>query len=260
MVESRGHRGYRNPSIEEAIVEFQFARIGDWDASLSGKLHQDSHIAKNYPATPRNQKLVQWDLRFGEEGETSAVNHEINRVQLLSPDGKRVITVGDHVLGVSTLRPYDGWPNVRERVAAVLNALCATMKGGSLPPIARIGVRYINRLVIPPAEEGDLTPRYEEYFHCGPKSVASLPPTSSFLCRTTGTYGDGSLLTSIFAPYKKEPNAFLLDINITEAFGESDSMELGRVMKYVDTFHGHVTEVFEASIKKPMREILNAPG
>lgn len=260
---SEERRAYQNPSVEEAIVEFQFARVGDWDASLAGKLHQHPSIADAYPATPRNQKFFRWDLNFG-KGETSGVNHEINRVQLLSPDGKRVVTVGENVIGASTLRPYDGWESVRSRLRLIVTTLHELQAKEDAPRIQRIGVRYINRVVIPSQSDDPARPRIilGEFFNCGPREVSGLPPMmDSFLCRTSGVYGDGAKLTSTFAPIPRsqEPGrmAYLLDIDIARLFESPVAVDVEQALNQVDVLHTHVSDVFEASITDKTRGILD---
>lgn len=264
MVESRAQRAYRSPSIEEAIVEFQFARDEPWDASLSGKLHQHPLIAPHYRATPRKQRFKHFQFKVTEPQEQADVT-ETARIQLLTEDGTRVIMVGDGVIGISTLPPYDGWAAVRQRVEAVLNALAELSPGGVLPRIVRIGTRYINRIMIPGGDPlaGSSGIDVERYFNCGPRKVAGLPAAMpSFLCRTSGQYEDGARLTSTFLPYPEQNKAgriaYLLDIDVAQLPGAEAAMTIGEVMARVDVLHGHVLGVFEASITDATREVLDA--
>lgn len=264
MVESRAQRAYRNPSIEEAIVEFQFARDEPWDASLSGKLHQHPLIAPHYRATPRTQKFKHFQFKVTEAQEQADVT-ETARIQLLTEEGTRVIMVGEGVIGISTLPPYDGWAAVRQRVEGVLKALAELSPGGVLPRFGRIGTRYVNRIMIPSGDPmagmtgGDI----ERYFNCGPRRVAGLPAAMpSFLIRALSQYEDGARLTSTFAPmhrfHEVSRMAILLDIDVARGFEPATQLSVERAIEHTDRFHDRVRDVFEASITDATREVLDA--
>lgn len=252
---------YRKPPIEEAIVQFQFAPDESWDASLAGKLHQDSRIKPHYPATPRTQEFIQLNIQVNPPEHKSALSKTAEHIQLLSEDSRRIITVGDHVVGISALRPYERWSDLRERCASVLAALVDVTERSTLPALARVGVRYVNRLMIPLGTRDPQQLELESFFNCGPRDVEGLPPAMDhFVCRTSGAYEDGARLICTFAslPQFREDGrlAFLLDIDIAQQF-DGVQFEADEVLALTDRAHERIKEVFEASITSKTRRVLN---
>src|SRR5690349_3311454 len=108
MAGAASRRVYRNPPIEEALVEFRFQSNGDWDPTIPGKLHD--RVKDSYPGRPRQQKRVQAALSSAEGQPTTVAVHEgFERVQLVDASGRCLMTVGPHVMSVNSLRPYEGW-------------------------------------------------------------------------------------------------------------------------------------------------------
>jgi uncharacterized protein (TIGR04255 family) len=182
MAQTTGRRRYRNPPIEEALVEFQFAPGQDWDLTIPGKLHEK--VKATYPGKPRQQRLLQASLR-AEIGQPPGMSVEegIGRVQLVDADGRRLLSLGPDVLSVNVLRPYDGWEVFKPHIDTALRAY-AEVSG--VEKISRIGVRYINKVVVP-EPNADLS----KYFLCAPPVPAGLPSrVASFLYRTEHVFDD----------------------------------------------------------------------
>jgi hypothetical protein len=63
MTEAALRKPYKNPPIEEALVEFRFVQSQEWDLTIPGKLHQHAAIKDEYPGKPRHQKVLQAALQ-----------------------------------------------------------------------------------------------------------------------------------------------------------------------------------------------------
>jgi uncharacterized protein (TIGR04255 family) len=171
MTEPAGRKKYGNAPIEEALVEFRFApgQGQEWDPTLPGKLHDHADIKNSYPGKPRRQKIFQAALQ-AEAGQPPgfAVQESFGRVQLVDASPPtRLVSVGPDVLSVNTLRPYDGWESFRPRVSAAVRAY-AEISG--VAEVNRVGVRYINKIVLP-----GTSLELGQYFQCGPLVVEGLP-------------------------------------------------------------------------------------
>ena len=146
-------RQYRNPPIEEALCEFHFVPGPKWDFTVSGKLH--TKLATQYPGKPQEQKSHETDVNIN-AGKPSRVKYRerLERVRLVSADGKRMVSVGHDVMSVHMLRPYqdpnrldkNGWDEFLPRISEALDAYWEVAEPTK---ISRIGVRYINKIVIP---------------------------------------------------------------------------------------------------------------
>jgi uncharacterized protein (TIGR04255 family) len=245
-------RRYKNPPIEEALVEVRFAPSEEWDLTIPGKLHEHRDIKKEYQGKPRTQKLVEAALQAG-PGQPSnlAVREGVGRIQLLNEAGNRLISLGPGVLSVNVLRPYDGWERFRPRIERALRAYneVAASKG-----VTRLGVRYINKIVLP-EKEVDLG----IYFKCGPPIAPELPSKmAGFMSRVEFLYDDGVrlLLTQASIDAPEEQSAFLLDLDLI--WESTNARSLDAMMAVIDDLHEREGAAFEAIITDAARRVFDA--
>ncbi len=186
-------RRYRNPPVEEALVEFRFVPGQGWDPTLPGKLHQHAAIKSVYTGKPRTQKIVEAALEADAE--------------VAEPGG-----------------------------------------------VLRVGVRYINKIVLPDQEV-----ELKTWFRCGPPTVPELPgKIAGFVSRVEFLYPDAVklLLTQASIDTPEEPSAFLLDLDVLWDGGEAQLPDA--IMTVVDDLHERVGSAFEAIITDAAREIFDA--
>lgn len=245
-------RSYRNPPVEEALVEFRFVPGPGWDPTLPGKLHQHAAIKSGYAGKPRTQKIVEAALETGRyQPSQMTLRESFSRVQLVNENGTRLISLGPDVLSINVLRPYKGWIEFRQRIATALQAYAEVAEPGG---VSRVGVRYINK-IIPPAQEIEL----KTWFRCGPPTVPELPgKIAGFMSRVEFLYPDAVklLLTQASIDAPEGPPAFLLDLDVLWESGETRSPDA--IMAVVDDLHARVGSAFEALITDAAREIFDA--
>lgn len=246
-------REYRNAPVEEAIVEFRLAPGSEWDPTVPGKLHEHPDIKDAYSGRPRTQRVVQTLLQ-ATAGQPAELSFEegIGGVQLVDEDAKHLISVSPNLLSVHVLRPYEGWEHFRQRAKSVIAAYRQIV---GIHKVQRLGLRYVNRIVIPTAEV-DL----DEYFHCGPRSLTGLPDQmASFLNRAEYLYGNGQKLIMTFATIQAPPGmgAFLLDLDV---FWEGEAIEIDTALPILDAMHERLGAAFETVITDKMREVFDAGG
>lgn len=250
MVEPEVRRRYRNPPIEEALVEFRFAPGQGWDLTIPGKLHEKVKAA--YPGKPRQQRLLQASVRTGiGQPADMSLQEGIGRVQLVDADARRLLSLGPDALSVNVLRPYDGWEVFKPRIDAALRAY-AEVSGAE--KISRIGVRYINKVMV---AEPDVD--LDKYFLYGPRVPEGLPRrVASFLYRTEHVFGDDVKLLLTFATISAEQDSssFLLDLDV---IWENDSaIGVEQALENVDDLHEREGVAFEAVITDHLREVFDA--
>ncbi|HVQ74448.1 MAG TPA: TIGR04255 family protein [Candidatus Binatia bacterium] len=250
MTESAARRTYRTPPIEEALVEFRFVPAQEWDLTIPGKLHQHPAIGPQYPGKPRTQKVVEAELQAGPgQPPNFAVREGLGRIQLVSEDGRRLISLGTDLLSVNILRPYSGWEEFRPRIEAALRAYAEVVAPKA---VARVGVRYINRILLA-GTELDLA----AYFRCGPTTPPGLPERmAGFVSRVEYAYDDGAKLLLMHARLGASAgSAFLLDLDVI--WEGLESLPMNRVMSIVDDLHEREGQAFEAAITDKTRAVFD---
>jgi uncharacterized protein (TIGR04255 family) len=242
---------YKNPPIEEAVVEFRFVPGQEWDLTIPGKLHEHPAIKSRYPGKPRMQKLLEAAFQTGSGRPPNlAVREGVARIQLVDNDGRRLISLGSDVLSINTLRPYDDWQQFRPRIETALRSYSQVAQPIG---ISRVGVRYINKIVFP-GKEIDIG----IYFQYGLPSVPGLPSKSAgFFSRVERVYDDEVklLLTQATVDAPEGQSAFLADLDVIWESGEE--RDLDRIMEIVDDLHAREGEAFEAIITDAARELFN---
>ena len=253
------HRRYRNPPIEEALCEFRFEPGQEWDLTLPGKLH--ARLGDEYGGKPREQRVVEANLEVpkGDRPPNLKLGQHLAKVQFLTEVGNRLVGVGPDALSVHMLRPYQdptrndesGWVEFEPRIQRALSAYweVARPKG-----VSRIGVRYINKIVIP---SGDLA-EMGQYLRSSMPVVAGLPRVpSAVMSRGEYVYADGvrMVLTQGSVDVASGRVGFMLDIDFIwekqEPIGELEALQLARALRVRER------EAFEAIITDKARELFD---
>ena len=252
------HRRYRNPPVEEALCEFRFQPDQEWDLTIPGRLHVE--LGNEYTGKPQEQKVVNVSLN-AQEGQPSKLSYEEGyaKTQLVTEDGKRQVGVGKDVLSVHMLRPYQdprlpeksGWDEFRGRVE---NALGAYWKVMQPKGVNRVGIRYINKIVIP-----QRMVRVDSYLKCALPEVRGLPDLlGSFMSRVEYNYKDGVrlILSQGATDAPKGHVGFLLDLDVI--WESTDWVVRDDALARVDDLRAREREAFEIVITDKARELFDA--
>lgn len=243
-------RRYANPPILEALTEFRFDPSSGWDSTIPGLLYEKlraSYVKK------RQVSSVEVFISTQPNKPTEPAIQSSERVQFLAADEKDIIQVGSHLLSVNRLEPYSSW---EEFCPKVLRAFGAYREVALPKALARVGVRYMNRIRIP---KGMI--QTEEYFDFYPFLGSNLPQMH------------GALLVGVHFPYDGEkdtlrlqlqtipsptPDALhlLLDLDYFSANPEKITFE--NVPAWLNTAHDRIEQVFEGCLKDTARKIFNS--
>ena len=247
-------RKYRNPPIEEAVCDLQFAPGVEWDPTLPGRIYGELKGA--YGEKPRLQQLVEAQLQGGVEGQSSiSMQQKVGkqRVQFLGEGGTRIVGVGADQLSVHMLRPYTGWESFRPQIHQALDAYRSIAEPEG---ITRIGLRYINKITIK-APHDDLTP----YFTIPPKfpEIDSTTRLLAFFNRKEAAVSDRPIrIVVTFADVESAPSpSYLLDLDIIWISPKApvSLVAFPDVLEDMKTRH---RKVFEALITDETRKIFDA--
>jgi uncharacterized protein (TIGR04255 family) len=244
-------RQYAHPPIQEALCEFKF-EPAEWDPTLPGRFQ--AAVTERYPGKPREQQLV--TARFvvfpGQPLPQVTPQQRPVRVQFTSEDGKRVLSVGPDAVSAHRLAPYTSWEDFRPDIERALEDFRAVAKPKQL---TRVGVRYVNRIVIPkvPIE-------LDHYFrHLASIDADGLPSrVVGFVFREERVFDDGVKLVVTHAtqPSTDESRCeFLLDIDV--AWEASEPRPIDSAMDLADDLRNRERAAFEALITDETRRLFD---
>jgi len=236
---------YKNPPIEEALVEIHF-EPGNGDPTLSGKIHGQPNIRSFYTGTPKRALLRSIQSAPGRLPALAV--QEL--VHLPNADGTRLLILGPDVLSISVLRPYDGWDNFRPRVEAAWNALVAV---DGAKTVTRIGVRYINQIIVPSTQIDVGT--YLGFGLAVPKGMDGY--MKGLHVRAEFVHDDGVkvLLNHQSIQDEAGTGGFLVDIDVIAENVSADTTQA--VMAKVDDLHTRAGKVFESLITDESRRLFD---
>ncbi|MDE0511645.1 MAG: TIGR04255 family protein [Gammaproteobacteria bacterium] len=248
-------RRYKNPPIEEAICEFHFSPGQEWDFTIPGKLHTE--LSGDYAGKPQEQKVVQVGLETqGGKPPNLRYGEGLAKVKLVTEDGKRMIGVGPDVLSIHILRPYQytidgGWDEFYPRIKT---AVAAYWKVSEPRAVSRIGIRYINKIVIP-----QKTVKVEDYLECALPNISGLPDhIGSFMSRVEYNYQDNVQLIILQGSIETPPNTvgFLLDLDVI--WQDAEPIKREDALTKVNELREREREAFEAVITDKARDLFDA--
>ena len=174
-----------------------------------------------------------------------------------------MVGVGPDVMSVHMLRPYQnsatletsGWDEFRPRIEKAIKAYwdVANPRG-----VSRIGVRYINKLVVPKRKEG-IKHSLKELVECTPPDIPDFPGMMDNLAsRFEYTCPDNMklALSQHLANAADGQFEFFLDIDV---FWDIVDQPIDRkaVLKRTDQLKKQENKIFEALITDKARENFN---
>jgi uncharacterized protein (TIGR04255 family) len=241
---------YARPPIEEALCEFTFAPLTpQFDFSLPGRLQLQSSM-REYSGAPRTQNIQ--TIVTGANQPHVAFQNALFRIQLPTVDGTRMVALGANVLAVTVLRPYDGWSNFRPRIE---QALAAYRNVTAVSPAVRIGLRYVNRIVVP---HPDVKPA--SFLKGLPEETQIADSSlSSFMRRWESVRKDAiKVLVTQATLHATEPGTaeFLLDIDTL--WDKESVLDNAEILHVVDQLHEIEGAAFEALITDEARSLFDA--
>jgi uncharacterized protein (TIGR04255 family) len=139
LVEKPMAAPYKRPPITEAIIEIRTST----ELQSSALERLVARFSRKYPAPA--QKLFEVSVEV-KEPEPTVTKQSLAGYRLASLDGTKVLNVAPRYLGTAHLAPYEGWERLYEEARANWEIW---LKITGWQPVARIGVRYINRIDIP---------------------------------------------------------------------------------------------------------------
>ena len=213
-----------------------------------------------YTGKPQEQRVVQVELE-SQGGEPSNLRYGegLGRVLLATKDDKRRIGVGQDILSVHILRPYQdtnaygnaGWEEFRPRILQALDAYWSVAEPVG---VCRIGLRYINKIVIPKGREN-----IQDYLKYAFPTITELPKKmNGFVSRTEFSYEDEvRLVLSQFTTLSPTNHTeLILDLDVI--WKTEGTVVRDKALEKIDDLRDRERAAFEAVITNQAREIFDA--
>lgn len=236
---------YRNSPVVEVVCEFQFVSDGEWDTTYPAKIHE---IVKSQFPRHDTLKLSEVTMQLGGENISQNVK-VIERPRFLQEDEKAFIQIGQDLLAVNRLKPYPTWDLF---FPLVIQAYTSYLQVAHPKGIKRIGLRYINRIVLP-VPEIDL----DDYFTMAPQIPAELPQVlSSYVVGMDIPFeaGHSNLKLRFTSVPPDSPTAVAALLDLDYSLTQPETLTLEQALDWVDkTAHIHVQEAFEACLTSKLK-------
>lgn len=252
-------RQYRNPPIKEAVCEFRFGPKQDWDPLLPGKLQQA--LGNAYTGQALEQRAVSIGLQTHEDRPADLKYGEgVVNIQLATDNGKRRVGVGRNVLSVHMLHPYQlpdehgrtGWDAFVPRIEKALSAYWGLVQPDG---VKRIGIRYINEILIP-EEDVEIGDYIRDALPHGHEIPVNL---EGFICRVEYAYVADNARLAVSQATLNAPEGhtqILLDLDVIWEFDELISQ--GDALAKAKDLRIREREAFEAFITNKSRDLFDA--
>lgn len=234
---------YANPPVVEALCEIYTAG-SEWDLVVPGLFYE--RVRDRFPK--RGQaRGVQIEVSVGAPDPATRVTPRETRSQFSREDGSRMIQVGRDLVVVNQLRPYPAFEEWRPQILEGLDLYRELARPSE---VNRIGLRYLNQIVIPEAEVS--MERYFQLYPELPKTLGSVH--GSFMLRIElPTESPGHELVATFgsAPRDREgTQAFVLDL-----YDVARSPDFDAVPGQIEAAHAHIERAFEAILTDATRAL-----
>lgn len=245
---------YQHPPITEAVIGITFTdglSEGDRD-SLKTKL------LVNYPVI-RPFKNVSFEFELDDNGNSNnntdgAPSPKLNTTlayRLSTYDMSELVILLPQSLTFSQTAPYPGWSNFYDRFVRDWKIVRREL---DFRQIARIGVRYINRIDIPST---DLSVEHENYLDLYPHITSEFGPLSAYAVQVEIFMDDLQCKLTLNSAAVPSPllntSSFLLDLDISREINVPQTDE--KIYFLINQIRDRKNKVFESCITNEARSL-----
>ncbi|MBI5879105.1 MAG: TIGR04255 family protein [Chloroflexi bacterium] len=237
---------YAHAPIVEALCEFRFVPSQPWDWTVPGLVYDK--VKADFPHK-QQQNVLQVEMHAEADTVGQTVKGGMARMQFLRQDKRGLLQVGPDLLIVNQLKPYAHWAQFKEMVGRGLQVYRQVAEPKAL---ARIGLRYINRIEIPLSEV-----QIEEYMVAVPHIPATVPQVfASWIVRVEIPFEQSNGLLALQSGQIGQDGkglAFLLDLDFMTL--NAEAVMLDSALQWVETAHDNLERTFEACITDTTRRL-----
>jgi uncharacterized protein (TIGR04255 family) len=244
-------RRYRKSPVIEALCEVYFAESA-WDDTVPDSFYE--RIKHDFPKKTQRE-IQEAEIAFAPGETKTGVRRLPPWTQFVSDEKHRMIQIARDLLVVNQLCPY---PHFEEWEPEIYRTLEIYKKLAQPRKIVRLGLRYVNRVVIPEASFA-----MKEYFTIYPQLPVGLGNThGSFLVRAEVPQIEQRhtvLITFAVTPQPSQnEQVFMLDIyDILQLDGSPEDIDF---QKEIQQAHDNLVVAFEDSITEQLRVLFEQDG
>lgn len=246
-----GHPTYPQPTIQEALCEIRFEEL---DSKVEGdfftKMFDD--VREEFPSIePIHQHQV--DIKLSSQGMTQSIRPSEQRFKCTSEDGIRLIQFSPKTFIVNFLDKYPGWDSFEE---VIVNNWEKMVNHINPLTVCRVGLRYINKL--PAISIDEKLGKYLKNSEFVPTALIESEEKGFMRLETIPQKGKVSV-TSVGLNEKESSGTsrvYMFDIDCIHE-GELSSSK-NSIEEIVNELHGHVWDIFDASMSEDLEKYLKA--
>jgi uncharacterized protein (TIGR04255 family) len=226
----------KKPPLIEAVCEVRLDPSTAWDLTIAGRLFE-----KLQPEYPERRQTLGVELKLNVPQPPDY--RQIENLQFLSKDGKNVVQVREYSVSVSRLAPYEAWESYKPTVVHVFEKFREISSGGV---IARVGLKYVNRIVVPKPEI-----RLEDFLNFYPFVGHNLPESfGPFLVGVVFPYQNpsGSLRTEATSADPEVPGQYNILLSLDHFATAGEGIKFEGLAEWLEVAHGRIEGVFRAAL------------
>ena len=237
---------YRSPPVVEALCEMYFVG-SQWSSTTPGLFFE--RINAEYPET-RELQQMEARVNVAPSAQSAQFQKLGTRTQFIHKDTTRLVQLEHNLLVVNQLQPYPRFTVWQPTIRTMLGHYAELARPSG---IDRIGLRYINKITVPP-----IPLRMQDYFRIYPEIPAEMEGAHGrFMLRVDVRphHNDHELIMTLALDTVKqhEPISFLFDLYDMKSLPGPFSLDA--VAGVVKEAHENIVLAFENSVTDKTRAI-----
>ncbi len=236
---------YKHSPIIEALCEIQFGADSAGDFSTPGRVFD-----KVKDVFPKSRQPRQVNIGIFASPPLPNPSAIIPLMQFLQEDEKTLMQVGTQILAINRLQPYTSWAEFLPLIEKAFRAYSEVVEPKS---VHRVTLRYINRIEFP-AQAMHL----EDFFELYPAVGKNFPENyAAFNAGIQIPYQDGNevLGVQLASANADGPDSLPVILDLSYQLLKPEVIAVDEVLGWVNVAHDRIEEIFEASIKEPLRQM-----
>ena len=233
---------YVNPPIVEALCDFRFIPVEEWDATILGLFFNE--IKEQFP-NKEQEETFKFSFNPTSVGLEPKVDNLYTKMNFLNEKKNVIVQLLPDQLVVNHIKPYPGWEQFKE---IILSNLEKFRKISSIKNLKRIGLRYINQINFNEPFE------FEDYFKFYPQIPENLPQNySAFKIKTDLGYPNNEFLRlDLFTKFEKDSKTIPIILDMD--YYTTNPLQLDQVEEWIEAAHQRIEDAFENCLKDRMKE------
>jgi uncharacterized protein (TIGR04255 family) len=240
---------YKNPPLVEVVCEFRFREPDPAGFAIADRVYE--RLKNRYPG---KKELFQFEVGFelkGDDFQQKAVKQKAG-FEFSDSVRAELVRVGPDFISVHHLAQYDSWEVFAPQALIALHAFLDSSESKTLQ---RVGLRYIDKVIIPSTDF-----RLSEFFTVYPHTAKPMGEGfQRFLVRVEAVYSGGRDLLSfmMFNEPAENPTHTVVILDWDYGLVKPERVPLDRVAEWLSEAHHNVIDAFESSITDRCRGLFD---